>query len=414
MEKQTLILFGSTGDLARQKILPGLLELWMEGHIKTGSVKLILVGRRDYDTDDFLNYLKNVEIHPFSKDLSMFEPKYVQVDFNAANGFAPLWEELKHDDSEHLTYYMSLSPSALNLTLERLQDKVSAQEMTAYDNKVIIEKPFGESTSDADRLQKQLADIFGDPHIYRNDHYLHKTAVEALQPLKSKSNILQEALKPELLDEVLLVASEQENIGTRVGYFDCIGMSIDWFQSHLLQLLAVLFASEKTDNFSFHKAELIKNLNIKPNSTCRGQYEGYQDLEDIEPNCETETFLKTELVANLPRYKDVNIKVITGKALAAKEVFFRFKLKRNHPELAEQFTLRIDPNQKAEESQLTDYAKLIWKVFNDDKEDFVTYSEVKEQWQTTEKLVGELSNCPLHIYEPGKDWQTVLEEVENS
>ena len=56
-EPQMIVIFGATGDLARRKLLPGLLRLLRRGEL-TDDMPIVCLGRRDLSPSDFIERLQ--------------------------------------------------------------------------------------------------------------------------------------------------------------------------------------------------------------------------------------------------------------------------------------------------------------------------------------------------------------------
>ncbi|MCA9379457.1 hypothetical protein KC640_03435, partial [Candidatus Dojkabacteria bacterium] len=270
------VLFGATGDLARLKILPALINLQRENKLAR-PIKLIATGRREMTPGQYFDYLAKVEPHPFKEDASILSPEYIQLEFDGQEGFANLWELLRQQPDAEIIFYMSVGSDVLDSCITRFQDPGALEFLKSRKIKLVAEKPFGHDLEQAMRFNKILTSMFGMDNVYRNDHYLFKNTVQALAEIKNSDPDVRDILNGEWINEVKLVVSEQVDLGTRAGYFEGVGMLRDWFQSHMLQMLAQFCADQKESDRPSGTGErnFIANLEIIPDSIIRAQYNGY-------------------------------------------------------------------------------------------------------------------------------------------
>src|SRR5690606_20740565 len=96
----------------------------------------------------------------------------------------------------------------------------------------------------------------------------------------------------------------------------------DVVQGHLMQLLALTLMDIPSD-FDWQQLPELRYKALKqlepanPEKAFRAQYEGYQE-EAGNPGSQTETFVRLELSSAQPRWLDVPIWLISGKALEKK------------------------------------------------------------------------------------------------
>lgn len=404
-----LVLFGSTGDLTRLKILPALRDLWQE-QILPNAFRLILVGRRDYDTEEYFDFLKQVPSHPFTDNVSYLNPEYVSVDFDKPGGFDPLWNKLNEHQNYQIAYYMAVGPKVLNLCVDRFEDQSSIKQMGGRQAVILAEKPFGEDLEDAKQLNQRLAQLFQHNYVLRNDHYLKKDTVQALANLRKNNLYLAEVLSGARTREIKLIVSEQVDLGTRAGYFDSRGMVVDWFQSHMLQILATFCAELNTEKFGMAKAEFIDSLEVVPGTVIRGQYFGYTDTENVSDDSDTETFLALQLKSTLPKWESVVFKLLCGKALDRKEVSVQVKLDETHIKFGDSIHVNIEPpggNPLLDPPVHDEFSEIIMDCIASEHEEFVSLQEVEAQWKITEQVIEALKDTTLIKYLKGSEYESI-------
>ena len=127
-EPHLIVLFGATGDLAKRKLLPGILHLLGSGLVK--DVRLIGVSRHDYDDATFREFAEKA-IREFSKrpidetDLRNFVQRMAFVSVSAgpealAKQAAEYEAELQssHGAEPGRLHYLSVPPNAALSSIE--------------------------------------------------------------------------------------------------------------------------------------------------------------------------------------------------------------------------------------------------------------------------------------------------------
>ena len=160
-----LVFFGVTGDLARKKLLPAVYDLMNRGLLPP-SFGLVGYGRREWDNDDFRNYVrKSVEENartPFREDVwNQFQKgmRFVRGNFDDDAAFERLKNTLAELDElgaqGNHAFYLSIPPKAFEQVLSKLAEHGLASRDNANNNprngwrRVVIEKPFGHNLESA-------------------------------------------------------------------------------------------------------------------------------------------------------------------------------------------------------------------------------------------------------------------------
>jgi glucose-6-phosphate 1-dehydrogenase len=167
---------------------------------------------------------------------------------------------------------------------------------------------------------------------------------------------------------------------------------------------------------------------VDPAKAFRAQYDGYQD-EAGNPGSLTETFVALELQSDQPRWLDVPIRLITGKALAEKTTEIRIHLKKLHDAQSNTIVFRIQPNEGIdielftkqpgydrdfetrhldltfpEDVELPDaYEQVIVDAIRGHKNLFTSSQEVIRSWEILAPLqrAWSMDNTPLPTYVSG-------------
>jgi len=153
------------------------------------------------------------------------------------------------------------------------------------------------------------------------------------------------------IDSVQITAAETVGVEHRASYYDKTGSLRDMFQSHILQMLALVAmeppASFEADRIRDEKIKLLRSIRpfnldrLGPESAkdsiVRGQYGpgtingqevvGYRAEPGVDPPSKTETFVAARLFIDNWRWRDVPFYLRTGKRLAGKDteiaIFFK-------------------------------------------------------------------------------------------
>ncbi|NNM96835.1 MAG: glucose-6-phosphate dehydrogenase, partial [Candidatus Dormibacteraeota bacterium] len=198
--------------------------------------------------------------------------------------------------------------------------------------RVVVEKPFGHDLESSRELNRQLQEAFSEEQIYRIDHYLAKDTVQNVLAFRFSNAIFEASWNRNLIQSVQITAAEEEGIGTRAGYYDQAGAVRDMVQNHVLQLLA-LVAMEPPTTFDANdirkaKLELLRAVQpLDPQTSVRGQYQGYLKEGGVAPGSRRETYAAAMLSVENWRWDGVPFFVRTGKALRRRstQVVIRFR-----------------------------------------------------------------------------------------
>src|SRR3990167_6713459 len=194
-----IIVFGSTGDLMKRKLIPAFGELMQKGTINKDS-SIIALGRREFNSKTY-------------KDL------------------AEILDKDKRPYSEIIFYLATsyeLFPSIINGIIH--------SDMKKKDGKVVLEKPFGFNGKSYKEISEILHKVFSEDKIYRIDHYIAKEAVQKMLHLKLNYEKFDKLISNKFLDSVSIISDEEIGVGNRIEYYHKTGALKDMVQNHLLLL----------------------------------------------------------------------------------------------------------------------------------------------------------------------------------
>ncbi len=364
-----LVLFGATGDLAKNKLLPALFTLFKKKELPK-DFWIVGFARRPLTDEDFVAFFPEESTHPEWKNFAQ-HLSYQQGNFDELWGYEALVEKLQKLDEQMgacitRIFYLATPPQNYDTILANLVGtKLSegcGQGSTKW-TRIAIEKPFGKDLDTARELDQKLSHIFEERQIFRVDHYLGKEAVQNLLVFRFANGIFDPIWNHEYIDHVQITLSEKKGIGARGKFFDGVGTLRDVGQNHLMQLVAAV-AQEMPQSFS---EEGVRNVRAKAiaaiecieaqhvgERVVRGQYEGYLSEKDVAHDSKTETFIAMKFFVNTPRFAGVPFYLRAGKEMAEDVVQISIVFKQTcHilfkevgcPEEGNILTIRIQPDE---------------------------------------------------------------------
>jgi glucose-6-phosphate 1-dehydrogenase len=370
MAPATVVIFGSTGDLAKHKLLPALFNLAARGVLPDGF-RVVGVGRRPLTDEAYREKVRD-DIRDFCTSAPSGEKwewfisrvSFAHSELAEPAHFAALAERLDQVQREPTTaasrpatssagardrgivFYLATPPDVFGPIVSGLHEAGLLAEHGGAWRRIIVEKPFGHDLASARALNAHLASLIGEHQVYRIDHYLGKETVQNLMAFRFANGVFEPIWNRRYVDHVQITVAETGGVGERGGYYDEAGALRDMVQNHLFQLLA-LTAMEPPISF---RADDVRNERVKVlrairrgdesdvrRSVVRGQYvaaevggeqvPGYREESTVPHDSTTETFVALRLLVDNWRWADVPFYLRTGKRLPARasEVVVQFR-----------------------------------------------------------------------------------------
>ena len=458
-----IVLFGALGDLSRRKLLPALYQLEVCGLIHANS-NIVAVARQSIDLDELkafvLENLTSFVKESLDEDvLARFFARlvYQQLDFKETTSYQELAKTLKKGNATRV-YYFSTPPTIYGDICDGLDH---AQLISDLD-KVVMEKPIGDSLDSSIAINDQVSRYFNENQIYRIDHYLGKETVLNLLVLRFANSLFTTNWDRNSIDHIQITVAESVGIEGRWGFYDEAGQMRDMVQNHLLQILSLLAMEPPADlsaeSVRAEKLKVIKALapidrqNIK-DKTVRGQYAdgylegapvpGYLNEEGANKNSDTETFVAIKAEIDNWRWAGVPFYLRTGKRMPVKhsEIVIHFKSQPHNifqdsfSELpANKLTIRLQPDEGVELQMMNKipgiaaqmhiqenkldlsfsetydnqrvvdaYERLMLEVLNGNQSLFVSRDEVEAAWTWADSIIDawQSTNEPPKPYAAG-------------
>jgi glucose-6-phosphate 1-dehydrogenase len=306
------VIFGASGDLAKNYLYPSLFHLWQRGTV----FNYFGFGRSPLSDADLQAI---IEQSTKSADFSKLH-RYVSGGYDV-NGLKALSQVI--GPTESTIFYLSL-PIRPDI-LKPLLDGLIQNHLINKDSRIVIEKPFGTDYHSAKVLMDLLTDTVGSDIVFLVDHYLTKELVRNLITLRFANPIFDHLWDCRYIKEINITVIEEKGIDDRGQYYDQTGTIRDMIQNHCLQLLALATMdrpnSLEYSDFTAQKIAVLKNLRLFgpwKNNVKIGQYEGYLKEKDVAPTSTTETMAHIKFRLDVPKWRGVPLNITNGKKLGQK------------------------------------------------------------------------------------------------
>ncbi|MBU2698724.1 glucose-6-phosphate dehydrogenase [Nocardioides sp. WV_118_6] len=318
----TVVLFGATGDLARRKLLPGMLHLFETGLLP--QLQIIGTSLDEHTTESFVQFVHEAVMEFSGDDGDMAAwPEFSQLLHWAPGAEGPAGlraavekAESTWDGDRIRLHYLSVPPKAALAVVKTLDDAD-----LAAGSRIIMEKPFGVDLASAQRLNAELHKTFDESQIYRIDHFLGKEAAQNILAFRFANGLFEPIWHRNNIDHVQIDVPEELGLEQRANFYESTGAYRDMVVTHLFQVLAFTAMEPPTSldpsAINDEKNKVFRSLlPIDPANVVRGQYEGYRDIEGVAPESETETFIALKCYIDNWRWAGVPFYLRTGKRLA--------------------------------------------------------------------------------------------------
>ena len=342
------VIFGATGDLARRKIFPALFELKKKGALPD-RFAVVAFSRRKWDDTAFREYVREMfgtESTREEVDAFLGIIRFQHGLFETKDSYAALGGRLADIDGEwklctNKLFYLATPPENYESILAHLRSSGLTAPCSPEEGftRVLIEKPFGKDLKTAEKLDALLGKLFKEEQIYRIDHYLGKEMLQNILHFRFSNNLLEDVWSNKYIERVEIRLWEEKGVETRGAFYDGLGALRDVGQNHLLQM-AALVAMEQPAAFiaeavRANRAAILETMNVLDakkgaHQTFRAQYRGYRDIAGVKKDSLTETYFKTKLFFDHPRWQGVEFTLESGKRMQEqrKEVVVHFRHQR--------------------------------------------------------------------------------------
>lgn len=451
-----IVIFGGTGDLARTKLFPALLDLFVAGQLPD-RFTIIGLSRKELSDEAYQTFVyesiaskghRHAEsvVREFCSHI-----RYVAGSFADAAAYERVKAALSRYDSSigqctNKLFYLAVPPEYYEVIFAHLHTSNALALCDEVDSwaRLLVEKPFGRDLKTAQALEERLCALFGDEQIYRIDHYLAKDAIENISALRFVNTVLADSWSGEAIESIHIKLLETKDVSNRGSFYDAIGTLRDVGQNHLLQIFALLTMPPA----DVHDAQAIRAARATalrslapclPKDIVRAQYHGYAATAGVTAGSDTETYFKLSFTLDAERWRDTTFILEAGKALDqhTNEAVITFRprnlchcaaepLPHEHrnvlriqfaPEqrmsisvwtkapgflftLREQTLTLVDtPGEEVASPEA--YERVLFDCIRGDQTRFVSGEEVELAWQFITPILDAFTTLPLYEYAPG-------------
>jgi glucose-6-phosphate 1-dehydrogenase len=361
------VIFGATGDLSVNKLLPALYYLSRESRLPD-SMGFVAVSRRDWNNSQWQDFMHEKLLQQLGKEYHEIEFKkfasrfsYVQVVHDQPDHYTDLKLELskpREGVCANIVFYLAISPVEFTLVVSQLDGAGLSGRL--FGNRIVLEKPFGYDLDSALQLNQHLHRHFEEEQIFRIDHYLGKETVQNLLVFRFANSLVEPIWNRNYIDHVQITVAESKGIGSRAGYFDGTGTLRDVLQNHMMQLLSVVAmeppAQLDANALRDEKVKVLRSIRPIPleavnQHVLRAQYGAgdgavaYRDETGVAKNSVTETYVAAKFYVDNWRWSGVPFYLRTGKRLPQDRTMVSLRLKQPPQQLFRETPMEhIEPN----------------------------------------------------------------------
>lgn len=452
-----LVIFGVTGDLAQRKLLPALLHLYQRNALPR-QFSVIGFSRRDWDDEKFRKEVRKILVKNMHQTrgvdefLKMFH--FQPGLFHEKSSYKNLAKHIQRIDDRwkictNTLFHLAVSPEYYPLILKNLARYSLTTKCGPKEgwSRILVEKPFGNDSETAQKLDSLLGAIFRERQIFRVDHYLGKETIQNILTFRFSNSLFEPIWNNIYIRQIDIKLLEKGDISGRGEYYDAVGALRDVGQNHILQMLSLIAMDNPQElngeRIRRNRAQVIKSLKIFTKkelrkSVVRGQYVGYAREDEVKRNSKTETYFKIKAYLKTKRWRGVPFYLESGKCLnkAKAEIVVHFKSvepcfcppghEKHRHENSLAFMIQptegikvrfwskrpglvneIEPRElaffyrKNLRFRLSGYEKLLYDAIVGDQTLFSSTEEVMAAWRFITPIVKNWTNLPLYKYARG-------------
>ncbi len=446
----SFVIFGATGNLASNKLLPALYHLEARNRLPA-DLHFVAFSRRDWTIEQWCDHMCTVVRSKLGESYDADTYKrfarrfhYMRGEVHDEEAYARLKEAMSSPRMgfcSNVVFYLAIKPTEFAAVVNHLGRANLNKSWGRH--RIVVEKPFGEDIESAHVLNELLHRNFDEEQIYRIDHYLGKETVQNLLVFRFANTLIEPLWNRNFIDHVQITVAEDIGIDNRADYYDKAGALRDMLQNHLMQLLTVVAmeppAALEADALRDEKVKVLRS--IRPISkravhahAFRAQYAsgnlggqpvlGYQQEPGVERNSITETYVAAKFYVDNWRWRGVPFYLRTGKRLARPMQLIAIRFRHPPQQLFREtplesispnwLLLSIQPNESMrmeihvkqpglgmdtrmlqlnasyrldDERPLDAYEALLLDVIEGDRTLFIRFDEVEWAWRVVDPIV---------------------------
>jgi glucose-6-phosphate 1-dehydrogenase len=227
----TVVVVGASGDLAKKKTFPSLLNLFADDLLPK-NFQIWGYARSNIGDDGLRDRIRPylLKLKHSAEVVENFLSN-VRYQNGASYGDLGAWTKLQANvesfegskSSDETTFnrlfYFAIPPAVFAETAASIKKTCMQDEDKGF-TRLIVEKPFGRDLESFEKLSKDLSSHFTEDHLYRIDHYLGKEMVQNLVVTRFSNLWTERIWNADNVKMIILTFKEPFGTEGRGGYFD--------------------------------------------------------------------------------------------------------------------------------------------------------------------------------------------------